>query len=180
MILELLQRVTIELEAAEIPYMVSGSIAMITYTVPRMTRDIDIVIELELKDLEKFCAIFETGYYLNIDTVQEEIKRRGMFNAIDHKSGYKIDFMIKKNLDFRRVEFERRIRTKAFGFDVWMVSIEDLIISKVIWIQELQSDRQIEDIRNLLTNPDIDFKYLTNWIERLNLNTFGIKMQPHE
>ena len=46
MIGELLNRITKALEKAEIPFMVSGSMALIVYTVPRMTRDIDIVIEL--------------------------------------------------------------------------------------------------------------------------------------
>jgi hypothetical protein len=49
MIAELLQRITSALDHAEIPYMVSGSVALVTYTVPRMSRDIDIIIELRNK-----------------------------------------------------------------------------------------------------------------------------------
>ena len=45
MILELLEEVCNKLEEINIPYMLSGSLAMNVYTVPRMTRDIDIVIK---------------------------------------------------------------------------------------------------------------------------------------
>jgi hypothetical protein len=67
MILNLLKRVTEALDEANILYMVSGSMALITYTVPRMTRDIDVVIELSAKDVDRFCAIFKTGYYIDTE-----------------------------------------------------------------------------------------------------------------
>jgi hypothetical protein len=176
MILNLLKRVTEALDEANILYMVSGSMALITYTVPRMTRDIDVVIELSAKDVDRFCAIFKTGYYIDTETVAEEVKRRGMFNVIDHETGYKIDFIVRKNSAYRQNEFDRRIRTNVFGFDLWLVSVEDLIISKIIWIQELQSDRQIDDIENLLTNADADKTYIRNWCQQLHLETFSIKI----
>lgn len=174
MVFQLLEKITQALEKAEIPYMVSGSIALNTYAVPRMTRDIDIVIELKKEDIDRFCKIFEIGYYIDPLTVQEEVKRRGMFNVIDFESGYKIDFIIRKNSDYRQLEFSRRITTNSYGFDVWIVSIEDLIISKIAWIQELQSDRQIDDIKNLLQNPIADRTYIQNWCKTLDFNTFNL------
>jgi hypothetical protein len=175
MIAELLKRISTALDKAEIPYMISGSVALITYTIPRMTRDIDIVIELRRKDIPVFCKIFQNNaYYLDEQTVIEEVNRHGMFNVIDFKTGYKIDFMVKKDTLYRKTEFDRRIRKQVLGCDTWLVSIEDLILSKLIWIQELQSERQMTDIRNLLTHPDIDDIYLTGWIYELNLNTFDL------
>ena len=44
--LEVLGIVAERLESAGIAYMVTGSIAMNYYAVPRMTRDIDLVVEL--------------------------------------------------------------------------------------------------------------------------------------
>jgi hypothetical protein len=174
MVFQLLEKVTQALEKEQILYMVSGSIALNTYAVPRMTRDIDIVIELQKNDIDRFCKIFETGYYIDALTVQEEVKRRGMFNVIDFESGYKIDFIVRKNSDYRQLEFSRRTITNAYGFDVWIVSIEDLIISKIAWIQELQSDRQIDDIKNLLQNPIADRDYIRQWCQSLDFNTFNL------
>ena len=42
--------------------------------------------------------------------------------------------------------------------------------------QELQSDRQIDDIENLLTNADADKTYIRNWCQQLHLETFSIKI----
>ena len=122
MVFQLLEKITQALDRAEIPYMVSGSIALNTYAVPRMTRDIDIVIELKKEDIDRLCKIFEIGFYIDQLTVQEEVKRRGMFNVIDFESGYKIDFIIRKNSPYRQLEFSRRLSTNAYGFDVYSFS----------------------------------------------------------
>ena len=174
MIGKLLNRITKALDDAEIPFMVSGSMALIVYTVPRMTRDIDIVIELKQEDIERFCMIFKEGYYIDSLTVEEEVKRRGMFNVIDFETGYKIDFMVRKNNLYRKTEFERRVKGVVLGSETWLVTLEDLVISKLIWIQELQSDRQMSDIENLLENPNIDMEYIHYWCSEMNLNTYKL------
>ena len=69
MISNLLKRITIALESNGINYMLSGSIAMNSYTVPRMTLDIDIVIELREENLSLFLSLFDDRYYINHDTV---------------------------------------------------------------------------------------------------------------
>lgn len=61
-----------------------------------------------------------------------------MFNVIDFEGGEKIDFIVRKNTEFHVNEFERHQRVEALGFSVWVVSLEDLIISKLNWIQQIQ------------------------------------------
>jgi hypothetical protein len=174
MISDLLRRITEALESKNIPYMLSGSIAMNSYTVPRMTLNIDIVIELGEENLPAFLSLFDEKYYINRDTVNIEVKRPGMFNIIDHDTGYKIDFIVRKNTIYRKHEFERRKKMKIGGIDVWIVSPEDLIISKIIWIQELTSEKQMHDIKNLLATPGIEMEYFVHWCRELKLNTYKL------
>jgi hypothetical protein len=91
--LEVLKIVTQRLGEAGINYMVSGSIAANYYTIPRMTRDIDIVIELKEEDVHKFINLFEDDFYINKETVSEEVSRQGMFNVIYNRYVIKIDFI---------------------------------------------------------------------------------------
>jgi len=174
MISDLLKRITEALESNGINYMLSGSVAMNSYTVPRMTLDIDIVIELDEENLSLFLSLFDDRYYINHDTATNEVKRQGMFNIIDHKTGFKIDFIVRKNSTYRKHEFERRQKTTIGDTEVWMVSPEDLAISKIIWIQKLKSDKQINDINNLLSIPGIDTEYIIYWCRELRLNTFKL------
>lgn len=173
MILELLNRVCRSLEDNRFPYMVSGSIALNLYSIPRMTRDIDIVIELPMARIDEFIQLFPNSY-LNKTTIIEEVKQNGLFNIIDHETGFKLDFILRKNTDYFRQAFQRREKIKEFNTELWVISLEDLIIAKIIWIQDYQSDRQMQDIELLLLNPGKDLDYIRKWSHSLNLNTFNL------
>lgn len=174
---ELFQYVCRELESREIAYMVSGSVAMGAYTVARYTRDIDLVIELAENQLDSFADVFAdpAKFYFHRPSAEEEVRRRGIFNVISQTSGFKIDFIIKKETPFQRSEFNRKRPGQIWNINCWIISVEDLILAKLIWIQELYSENQSNDIRNLLIdNPDLDRIYLKMWIDELKLNTFNL------
>jgi hypothetical protein len=157
-----------------IPYMLSGSIAMGVYIVPRATRDFDFVIHLQPKDIDGFVANFKDGYYCNINSVKDAVRQQSLFNIIDHASGYKADFVILKNEDFRQEEFNRRVEMEYLGKSVYLVTVEDLLLSKLIWIQVLQSAIQIQDIKNLAELDTLDWEYINKWVKELKLGTFNL------
>jgi hypothetical protein len=168
--LEVLKIVTRRLNEAEIPYMISGSIAANYYTVPRMTRDIDIVIELKKGDIDKFVGLFEKEFYLNRETVTDEVFRRGMFNLIHNRYVVKIDFIINKSYAYQQAAFSRRKQVLIEQSPMWFVSVEDLIISKLLWAKDSHSETQLKDVANLIeTTDNLDSEYIDNWIRELNL-----------
>jgi hypothetical protein len=155
--------------------MISGSLALNHYVMPRMTMDIDLVIELNSQNVQQFLGAFdESEYYLNQNTIAEEVSGFGMFNVIDLESGIKVDFIIRKDNKYRKLEFNRRVRKRIGESEVWMVTAEDLIISKLYWIQRMESEKQKTDIANLLKIETLDREYLKQWIEKLNLHTYGL------
>lgn len=168
------EKITDVLNKNKIPYMLSGSVAMSLYIIPRATRDFDFVIHLEPHNVESFVENFKEGYYCDKDAIVEAVRFRRMFNIIDHQSGFKADFVILKDEPFRQEEFRRKQQLNYFGKEIFVVSPEDLIISKLIWIQEIQSNIQMEDIRQLSAKGDLDWSYLKEWINKLNLNTFDL------
>ncbi len=161
-------------ENNHIPYMLSGSIAMGLYIVPRATKDIDFVVRLQAEDIEGFVGHFEGAYYCSKDAVADAIDRQSLFNVIDHQSGFKADFVVRKNNEYRLTEFERKQKMNFYGTDVYVVSPEDLLISKLIWIQDWQAAVQMEDIKNLASLPNLQRDYISHWINKLNLNTFEL------
>ena len=121
--LELFDYLIKVLENLPVDYMVSGSMALNNYTTPRMTRDIDIVIHLKPEDIEKFIKRFEGRFYLNPETIRQETIKNGMFNIIDNETGYKIDFIVRKETEYRKTEFARKIRTSILGTETWLVGV---------------------------------------------------------
>ena len=168
--LEVLEIVTRQLNEAEIPYMISGSIAANYYTVPRMTRDIDIVIELGQGDIDKFVGLFEKDFYLNREMVTNEVSRRGMFNLIHNRYVVKIDFIINKSSAYQQAAFSRRKQVLIEQSPMWFVSAEDLVISKLLWAKDSHSEIQLKDVANLIeTTDNLDSEYIDNWIRELGL-----------
>lgn len=158
----------------KVPYMLSGSVAMSLYVVPRSTRDFDFVVHLLPKDIDQFAAYFNEGYYCNTNAIKDAVKHQSLFNIIDHASGYKADFVILKNEEYRQLEFRRQLSVEFAEKTINVVTKEDLLISKLIWIQDLQSPMQMEDIKNLSMLEDMDYEYVKQWIQKLNLNTFNL------
>jgi hypothetical protein len=173
MILNLLKRVCKSLDESKFPYMISGSIAMNIYSIPRMTRDIDIVVELSLERTDEFTDLFPDSYF-NKEIIRNEIIRKGIFNIIDHETGFKLDFIVRKETEYYQLAFNRRQRIKELDTELWVISLEDLIIAKIIWIQQIQSEKQIQDIENLLLNPDVEMNYINDWCNKLKLKTFDL------
>ena len=173
--LSFFQKITDVLDQYQIPYMLSGSIALGIYTVPRMTRDIDFVIHLEAKNLDLFVDSFKEGFYCDRDGIKDAMAGPvKMFNIIDHESGYKADFVVLKDDPYRQEEFSRRQKVGYIGKTIYVVSPEDLLISKLIWIQEYQSPLQMEDIKSLVIIENLDWDYISKWIKQLKLCTFDL------
>ena len=154
--------------------MLSGSVAMSVYTIPRATRDFDFIVHLQPKDVESFVNHFSGNYYCDVDSINDAIHNLSLFNVIDHASGFKAGFVILKNEVFRREEFNRRQKTVFEGIEIYIVSAEDLLISKLIWIQDFQSGIQMDDILHLWETAALDKSYIRNWISVLKLSTFNL------
>jgi hypothetical protein len=88
--------------------MISGSLALNHYVKPRMTVDLDLIVELTNANKESFTNLFDDNYYIDESAVNDEIARQGMFNVIDFETGFKIDFIIRKDTEYRQVEFTRK------------------------------------------------------------------------
>ena len=168
--LEVLNQVTRRLKEAGIAYMITGSTAANFYTVPRMTRDIDIVVELLERDIDRFIRLFENDYYLEPETVRAAVKNKGMFNLIHDEYIIKIDFVVRKDTPYRRREFSRRKKVAVDDQDLYVVSAEDLILSKLEWAKDSRSEVQLNDVRNLLKDvKGLNRSYLTRWAKALGV-----------
>jgi hypothetical protein len=168
--LEVLAIVAGRLEAAGIAYMVTGSMAMNYYAVPRMTRDIDVVVDVSAADAGPLGALLEPDFYVEAEAVERAIAERTTFNAIHMAMVVKVDFLVRKDSEYRRVELRRRRRVVVDGVAIWLVAPEDLVLSKLDWARDSRSPVQLADVRNLLTSGvELDGAYLARWLARLDL-----------
>ena len=162
--LEFVKLIASRLDSIGIPYMMTGSIAMAVYSIPRMTRDIDLVVELEAVDVEKIVSIFSEDCYIDRDSVRQAVDSRSMFNIIHNEWVIKADFIVRKNEEYRRKEFSRKQKIVIEDVTIFVVSVEDLILSKLVWGKELQSELQLADVRQMISTVlELDWEYMKKW-----------------
>lgn len=167
--LDVLRDISRRLEDAEIAFMVTGSVAMNYYAQPRMTRDIDLVVSLDDAQTDKFLGLFEPEYYFDRQNVARAISQRRMFNLIHYDAIIKIDCVVLKSDPYRQEEFSRRRQITIGDFQTWIVSREDLILSKLFWAKDSKSEMQLSDVRNLLSS-DCDTQYLRSRARTLQVD----------
>ncbi|CAN5751211.1 hypothetical protein BH18ACI4_BH18ACI4_26940 [soil metagenome] len=167
--LDILRDVSQRLESAGIAFMLTGSVAMNYYAQPRMTRDIDLVVALEGTQAESFVRLFEAEYYVDRRAVANAIAERSMFNLIHNETIIKVDCIVLKSDAYRQEEFARRKQINVGDFQTWIVSRENLILSKLCWAKESKSEMQLRDVRNLL-GPECDAVYLRSHAAALGLD----------
>jgi len=166
--LDILRDIATKLASAEIPYMLTGSVAMSYYAQPRMTRDIDVVVALRPGDAETIVRMLEQDYYLIPEAVIEAVSNGVSFNAIHFESIVKVDFILLPDTPYGHEKFGRRQQMAAGDFHFTIISREDLILSKLLWDKDSESEVQLRDVRNLL-NGNCDMNYFRSWAVRLDV-----------
>lgn len=173
--LDILRDVSRRLESADIRFMLTGSVAMNYYAQPRMTRDIDLVIALDKTQAERFVSLFEETYYVDRRAVANAIAQRSIFNLLHNETLIKVDCIVLKTDAYREEEFSRRTQVALGDFQTWIVSREDLILSKLYWAKDTKSELQLRDVINLIV-PNCDEAYLRSRAEALGVNELLIEV----
>lgn len=168
--IDIVRDISHRFEQAGIPYMLTGSMAMNYYGRPRMTRDVDVVIAITPEDVDRVAALFRPDYYVSEQSIRESLAHESIFNLIHQDSVIKVDCIIRKNSEYRRTEFERRQRISILDFTTFIVSKEDLMLSKLCWAKDSHSEIQLSDVKNLLATG-YDAIYLQRWTRELGLDS---------
>ncbi len=151
------------LETLQLPYMVAGGFAAIFYGEPRLTIDIDIVVDVKPTHIKPLIAAFPFhDYYLSEESMRDSIRRRFPFNIIQTTTAAKVDLIPLPNDVFSRVAFSRRKRIvfNQTGAEAYFISAEDIVLAKLFAFEKTGSDKHLRDIKGIL---------VTQW-NQLNLN----------
>lgn len=168
---EFLKQLVELLEAAEIPYMLAGSLGSSFHGHPRATNDVDLVIAPTESQLRRFLSSLESRYYVSEEAALAALRRESAFNIIDMNTQWKADLRVRQARPFSLMEFSRRRKASVLGLGLWVVSPEDAILSKLEWARESNSQQQIQDVRGVLhaQRGALDEQYLLKWAEDLGV-----------
>jgi hypothetical protein len=157
-----LARIGASLERAGIPYMIIGGQAVLLYGEPRLTRDIDITLGVNIDRLETILALSQ---HLSLTPLPEDVaafvRQTMVLPTLDEATGIRVDFIF----SFTPYESQAIRRAKKVGIldqDVCFAAVEDLIIHKIF----AGRPRDIEDVQAvIMKNPALDTLYIEEWLK---------------
>ncbi len=171
-------------ERLDIPYVIIGAFAGMSYGVTRLTADVDIVVDLKETHIPALAAAYPPPrFYADPQQMRDSIRLGIMFNLIDTIEGRKADLIpltMKPGYGFalkRRVR--RDLPLKEQGFSAWFARPDDVIVGKLMAWKEGRSFKHEQDIRDILVavglreDPDLssllDFSYVDRWAVQLGV-----------
>jgi len=141
------------LEQLDIPYMVVGGFAAIFYGEPRLTIDVDIVVDMKWEHIRPFVAAFPIpDYYVSEEAIRDSLQRRYPFNVIQPTTGAKVDLVPLPRDLFTRAAFGRRQRLEydEDGHSATFITPEDIIVAKLVAYRGTGSDKHLRDAQGVL------------------------------
>ena len=165
---ELLARIAAGLSGGNLPYMIIGGQAVLLYGEPRLTKDIDITLGINIDRLDDLLSIVNG---LSLDPIPENVpsfvQKTMVLPALERNTGIRVDFIF----SFTPYEMQaigRAKRVVLAGQEVCFASPEDLILHKIF----AGRPRDLEDVRILiLKNPGIDVPYIRRWLREFDAAT---------
>ena len=174
---ELFLLFTAPLDAAHVAYMVSGSVASMVYGEPRLTNDMDIIVAFaagRAGDIEKLFPL--SDFYCppaDVIAVETRRPRRGHFNLIHHETGYKADIYTAGSDPLQAWGLKHRRAIEVIpGKSLWIAPPEYVILRKLEYYREGQSEKHILDIHGMVdvSGDSLDQAFLAEQIEHMNLS----------
>lgn len=163
------------LNALGVHYMITGSVASMIYGEPRLTHDIDLVIELNQDDAETFAEAFpiEKFYCPPPEVIVIEAGRpyRGHFNLIHHATGFKADVYLSGRDKLHQWALSHRKSIDMDDETFWIAPAEYVILRKLEYYREGGSEKHLRDIAGILSVSayPIDFHKLSEKIHEYSL-----------
>ena len=162
---ELLARIATTLDEKNIPYMIIGGQAVLLYGEPRLTRDIDVTLGVDVDTLPKVIEVAKSlSLKLLPSKVKDFVKKTMVLPTKDEATGIRVDFI------FSFTPYEKKAIKRAREIPVEktvvrFASPEDVIIHKVF----AGRARDLEDIKSiLLKNSSLNFSYIRKRLDEFD------------
>ena len=173
------------LNAAGVEYLIGGAIAEWAWGEPRATQNVDLVVNIPIKAVNKLSKELEKrGMLIPAEMILDTILEHRAdipINAIHMYSGLKADlYLVREGDELRQSAFQRRQQVD-YGPPIGKVYIhspEDLILYKLIYFGLSQQSKHARDIAAIFKSKknELDLDYIGGWITRLGLSSLWKEM----
>ncbi len=165
---QLIRHVLDVLEKTEISYVLVGSFAANVYGIVRATQDMDLVVQAESGQINALASAlgndFQRDPQLQFETVTGTTKT--VFK--ERETGFIIEIFRLSNDPHDQTRFARRRKMEVFGRPTWILSAEDVLVTKLNWLHRVNRTKDLLDVRNVIAvqGNAIDWPYVEGWCDQ--------------
>lgn len=160
MFVDLLERLAHALADARLPYMIIGGQAVLLYGEPRLTRDIDVTLGVDVDRQAQLVAVAKSVGLTPLVTPESFTTQTMVLPCHDPSSGIRVDFIFSFT-PYERQAIDRAVPVSIRSAQVRFASAEDLIVHKML----AGRPRDHEDVTGiLLKQPRLDLAYVRHWL----------------
>lgn len=163
----------------KIKFHITGGLASSFYGEPRLTQDIDIVLRLTIEESSELAdSDFKKKFIIDELTIKPAIQNKSIFQALHEETMIKIDFHVGEAIEG---ELDRSKTVEILpSLSIPLVTVEDAILSKLIWIQK-GSHKSRQDLEMMLKNINkLDQNYIKTNAEKLGISKLLSEFLPKE
>jgi hypothetical protein len=153
------------LEASGLPYMVVGSLSSNYYGVPRSTRDADFVIELQGRAITEVLQHLGPEFQLEEQMAFETVTATRRYKLQVRGTPFEVELFLLTGEPHDQSRFSRRRRVAFYGRQAFILSPEDVVVTKLRWSFHGNRLKDRDDVRNVLAVQagNLDWDYLRHW-----------------
>ena len=164
---EIVRRVFEACDAVGIPYVLVGSFASNVYGIARSTKDADFVLQTAPGQFSKLMTALGPNFSRDPQIQFESVTGTKKILVEETESGFEIEFFELSDEPHDRERFARRRRFMVVGREGWILTPEDVLVTKLNWLHRAGRTKDRMDVENvtLVQGDAIDWAYVEHWCD---------------
>lgn len=152
----------------DLPYVTVGSFAANVYMDPRSTKDADFVLQLEKLNLNTLLEALGQGWTLDPQISMESVTLTTRYKLNREDSAFSVELFGLSSDPHDQSRFNRRASKSAAGRSVWVLTAEDVLVTKLRWLASAKRTKDQADIENVLKGQAgrLDYPYIRAWCDQ--------------
>jgi hypothetical protein len=165
---EIVRTVLSALEQTGISYVLVGSFASNVYGILRATKDADFVIQTAPGQFGEFMKLLGSNFVRDPQIQFETVTGTKKIVVAEKDSGFEIEFFELSKDPHDQSRFARRRRFELLGRDVWILTPEDVLVTKLNWLHRANRGKDLLDVENVIAvqGDALDWSYIEHWCDQ--------------
>jgi hypothetical protein len=158
-------RVIDALDRLHIDYVTVGSFAVNAYADPRSTKDADFVLQIDHLPIAQLAAEIGPDFEFDPQMSFESVTLTPRFKIRHRESIFTVEFFGLTDDPHDQERFARRVHGAVGGRRAFVLSAEDVIVTKLRWAVRAKRAKDLEDVRTVLgaQSGKLDYGYIRHW-----------------